>query len=206
MRRALQILSVSVAVTVLPILASCGFAPLYAQAGLTASMAQIDIAVPQTRTGYFLEQDLRNGFGGDLTSPKTYLLAVDMNERHFSVGYRVDETSTRSEITSNVSYKLTEIATGKVLYRGSFTDTVTYDTSRSPFTGVIAQQDGEERIATSISEKIQTEIALYFHGDAAPKGSKPLQDKKASASASSGTASVSGGDDDSSSSATDSTS
>ncbi len=70
MRRALQILCVSVAVTVLPVLASCGFAPLYAQQGLTASMAQIDIAVPKTRTGYFLEQDLRNGFGSDLTSPK----------------------------------------------------------------------------------------------------------------------------------------
>ncbi len=89
------------------------------------------------------------------------------------------------------------------MYSGSFTDTVTYDTSKSPFTGIIAQQDAQERIATSISEKIQTEVALYFHGDAAPKGSTPLQDKKASASASSGTASVSAGDDDSSSSAAD---
>ncbi len=197
MRRALQILCLCAAVGITPALVSCGFAPLYAQQGLTESMAQIDIAVPQTRTGYFLEQDLRNGFGGDLTSPKAYLLAIDLNERHYAVGYRVDDTSTRSEITSNVSYKLTSLATGKVLYKGSFTDTVTYDTSRSPFTGVVAQQDAQERIARSISEKIQTEVALYFHGDAAPKGSTPLQDKKASQSAS--TASVSLSDDDSSS-------
>lgn len=199
MRRALQILCLCAAVTVTPALVSCGFAPLYAQSGLSGNLAQIDIAVPQTRTGYFLEQDLRNGFGGDLTSPKAYLLAINLNERHYSVGYKVDETSTRSEITSNVKYTLTSLATGKVLYRGSFTDTVSYDTSKSPFTGVVAQQDAQKRIADSISEKIQTEVALYFHGDAAPRGSVPLQDKKASSSAS--TASVSVPSDDTSSQA-----
>ncbi len=196
MRHALQILCLCATVAVTSALVSCGFAPLYAQQGLTGNLAQIDIAVPQTRTGYFLEQDLRNGFGGDLTSPKAYLLAIDLNERHYSVGYKVDETSTRSEITSNVKYTLTSLTTGKVLYKGSFTETVSYDTSRSPFTGVVAQQDAQKRIADSISEKIQTEVALYFHGDAAPAGSVPLQDRKASSSAS--TASVSVTSDDTS--------
>ncbi len=183
MRRVLFRLAFAASVVLAAGLSGCGFAPLYAQQGLTQSMAQIDIEVPQTRTGYFLEQDLRNGFGGDLTSPKAYTLHVAMNEKHFAVGYRVDETSTRSEITSNVGYTLIENATGKLLYKGSFTDTVTYDTSKSPFTGVISQQDAQVRIASSISEKIQTEVALYFHGDAAPEGSTPLQDKSSSSSA-----------------------
>ncbi|MEI9903817.1 MAG: hypothetical protein WDN06_07345 [Asticcacaulis sp.] len=164
-------------------LPGCGFAPLYAQQGLTANMSQIDIEVPQTRTGYFLEQDLRNGLGSDQVSAKAYVLNIGLLEKHFSVGYRVDETSTRSEITSNVKYTLKELSTGKILYRGLFTETVTYDTSRSPFTGVISQEDAQVRIASAISEKIQTELALYFRGDAAPEGSVPLQDKQSSSSA-----------------------
>ncbi|MFT4074796.1 MAG: hypothetical protein QM647_04625 [Asticcacaulis sp.] len=161
-------------------LSGCGFAPLYAKTGLTASMAQIDIHVPQTRTGYFLEQDLRNGLGVDESTTKIYKLTIGLKERHYSVGYKVDDTSTRSEITSNVSYALRDVATGTVLYRNSFSETVTYDTSKSPFTGVISQQDAQERIATAVSEQIQRDLALYFHGDLLP-----AKDSNASASATS---------------------
>ena len=185
MRRGLKILAACTALVLASGIAACGFAPLYAQQGLTGNLAQIDIVVPQTRTGYFVEQDLRNGFGGDLTSSKAYTLKVSMNEQHYAVGYKVDETSTRSEITSNINYVLKDNATGKSLYTGGFTETVTYDTSASPFTGVISQQDAQVRIASAISEKIQTEVALFFRGDAAPKGSAPLQDKRSSTSASS---------------------
>ncbi len=144
-------------------LSACGFAPLYGQQGVTLGLKQVGIEVPDTRTGYFLEQDLRNGFGNDDASPKAFILTVKMNERHFSIGYKVDDTSTRSEITSVVDYVLTEAATGKVVYKNSFSETVTYDTTTSPFTGVVSQQDAQERIAVSISQKIQTDLALYFH-------------------------------------------
>ncbi len=150
-------------------LTGCGFAPLYAQTGLTTSLSQVAISVPQTRTGYFLEQDLRNGLGGDDASPKVYKLVISMKEKHYSVGYKVDDTSTRSEITSAVTYVLKDSATGKVLYKDNFSETVTYDTSKSPFTGVISQQDAQERIATGISQQIQRDLALYFHGGLLPK-------------------------------------
>ena len=149
-------------------LSGCGFAPLYAKTGLTANLSQVAIEVPQTRTGYFLEQDLRNGLGGDDASPKAFLLTIGMKERHYSVGYKVDDTSTRSEITSNVVYTLKDMTTGKVLYTNRFSETVTYDTSKSPFTGVISQQDAQKRIATAISQQIQRDLALYFHGDLLP--------------------------------------
>lgn len=163
MRLALKIAALCAALAFPAGLTGCGFTPLYAQQGLAGGLAKIEIDVPQTRTGYFLEQDLRNGFGSDLTSPKDYVLTVTLNEQHFKVGYKVDETSSRSEITTTVKYVLKSKATGAVMYRGDFTDTVTYDTSKSPFTGVIAQQSAQERSAGSIAEKIQSELALYFH-------------------------------------------
>jgi len=153
-------------------LTGCGFAPLYAKTGLTANLSQVAIVVPQTRTGYFLEQDLRNGLGGDESSSKTFLLTIGMKERHYSVGYKVDDTSTRSEITSNVVYTLKDMSTGKVLYTNKFNETVTYDTSKSPFTGVISQQDAQKRIATAISQQVQRDLALYFHGDLLPSATQ----------------------------------
>ena len=168
-----KVLGILAACTVISLsavsLTGCGFAPLYAKTGLTTNLSQVAIDVPQTRTGYFLEQDLRNGLGGDDASPKAYKLTIKMKESHYSVGYRVDDTSTRSEITSGVSYVLEDPMTGKVLLANNFSETVTYDTSKSPFTGVISQQNAQQRIATSISQQIQRDLALYFHGGLLPE-------------------------------------
>ena len=162
--RSIARLMLSGAMLIMPLtLAGCGFVPLYAQQGLTASMADIGIEVPQTRTGYFLEQNLRSGFGGDDTSAKRYKLTVKLDEKRYGVGFRVDDTSTRSELTSSVTYVLTDAATGKVMYQDSFVETVTYDTAPSPLTGVISQQDAQERVASAISRKIQSGLAIYFH-------------------------------------------
>ena len=163
MRNLLKVLTLCCLAGAALTLSACGFAPLYAQQGVTSGLKQIGFEVPDTRTGYFLEQDLRNGFGGDESTPKAYLLTVTMKERHFSIGYKVDDTSTKSEITSVVGYTLTDTNTGKSLCKNTFTETVTYDTTTSPFTGVVSQEDAQERIAVSISQKIQTDLALYFH-------------------------------------------
>ncbi|MGA9658189.1 MAG: LPS assembly lipoprotein LptE [Asticcacaulis sp.] len=129
-------------------------------------MSEIDIEVPQTRTGYFVEQNLRKSFGSEDTSDKIYTLTISMYERQYSVGLMADDTSTRSEITSSVSYTLKNTKTGKDIFKDNFSETVTYDTSQSPFTGVISQQDAQERIAGSIAQKIQTNLAIYFHENA----------------------------------------
>ncbi|MGN6423409.1 MAG: LPS assembly lipoprotein LptE [Asticcacaulis sp.] len=166
MRQTIRVLGLAACLAALPLLANCGFVPLYAQTGVTSGMAAIEVDAPQTRTGYFLEQDLRNGLETDASPNKLYTLKITMKEQHFAVGYQVDDTSLRSEITAQVSYNLIDKSTGKSLYKDNFSDTVTYDTTRSPFTGVVAQQDAQKRIATDISGKIQTALALYFHGDA----------------------------------------
>jgi LPS-assembly lipoprotein len=163
MRTVLKLFAIG-ALAVLPVtLAGCaGYTPLYAER-VTASMSQIEVVTPQTRTGYFLGQDLRNSFGSDGGGTKAYKLTVTMTERHYRIGLRVDETSTRSEITATVRYDLVDQRTGKRMTRAAFTETVTYSTSSSPFTGVVSQQDAQERIARVASQRIQTDLALFFH-------------------------------------------
>jgi len=161
MRIALRLLSLSALAAVAISASGCGFTPLYAQQGLTTRLSQIAVETPQTRTGYFLSQELKNGLGESNERP-LYRLKVDLNEKHFQVGYRVDDTATRSELTDSVTYTLKD-ATGKVLLQKSFTETVTYNVASSPFTGIVSQQDAQERLAASVARKIQTAVALYFH-------------------------------------------
>lgn len=162
MRIALRLLSISALAAVSASVSGCGFTPLYAQQGLTNKLSQISVDTSQTRTGYFLGQALRNGLGESNGRP-LYRLKVTLKENHYQLGYRVDDTATRSELTDNVTYELKDMATNKVLLQKTFTETVTYNVSSSPFTGIVSQQDAEERLAASAARTIQTAVALYFH-------------------------------------------
>ena len=144
-------------------LSGCGFAPMYAKSGLGMRLSDIDLDAPQTRTGYFLQQDLRQTLDDDPARPKAYTLKIVMSEDHYAIGYRIDDTSTRSEITSNVVYTLTDKATGKVLSTDHFTETVTYASTTSPFAGIVSQQAGQERLAEAVATRIQGALAVYFH-------------------------------------------
>eukprot|EP01042_Synura_sphagnicola_P028752 gene28752-37089_t len=81
------------------VLSACGFAPLYAQQGLTMKLSQIELEVPQTRTGYFLEQNLKNGLAIDPSQSALYNLTVTMKESHYIVGRTIHYPATRPEIT-----------------------------------------------------------------------------------------------------------
>ena len=162
MRIALRLLSLSALAAASLSVSGCGFTPLYAQQGLTGKLSQIAVETSQSRTGYFLGQELKNGLGQNNDRP-LYQLKVTLVENHYQVGYRVDDTATRSELTDNVTYVLKDTATNTVLLQKSFAETVTYNVSSSPFTGIVSQQDAEERLAASAARKIQTAIALYFH-------------------------------------------
>ena len=144
-------------------LQGCGFTPMYAKPGLGHTLADIAIDTPQTRTGFFLGQDLRQTLDSDETTAKTYTLKIAMSEDHYNIGYRIDDTSTRSEITSGVNYSLTDNRTGKVIFTDHFTETVTYASTTSPFAGIVSQQNGQQRLADAVSTRIQGALAVYFH-------------------------------------------
>ncbi len=158
-----KVFTIAAALLAASALSGCGFTPMYAKPGLGKTLSDVDVDAPQTRTGYFLGQDLRQTLDEDPSTPKTYTLKILMSEDHYNIGYRVDDTSTRSEITSGVIYTLTDKRSGKVVYTDHFTETVTYASTSSPFTGIVSQQNGQERLAQAVATRIQGALAVYFH-------------------------------------------
>ncbi|BBF81145.1 hypothetical protein [Asticcacaulis excentricus] len=144
-------------------LTGCGFTPVYAQKGLPGELANIDVITTDSRTGYFLRQNLVSGFN-TLEGQKRYRLSVKLDEKRYDIGVGVNDIAVRSEISTTVQYSLIETATRKVLTTGTFVDTTTYDANaQSPYAGVAAQKDGQQRAATAIGERIRSELVLFFH-------------------------------------------
>jgi LPS-assembly lipoprotein len=142
-------------------LSGCGMTPVYGERSLTTNLSQVEVEAPDTRIGYFIRQQLITGLG-ETGSAKAYDLKIAVEEKRYEIGLSNFGTATRFEISARVDYTLTARAGGKPLYKNSFVQTVTYDSTDSSYAAISAQKDGQERAATAISRQIQNQLATYF--------------------------------------------
>lgn len=143
-------------------LQGCGFRPLYAENGFRAKLSSIELDLTDSRTGFFVEQNLIKNLGSFEKGEKAYRLKVVINERFYGIGFRTDESTTRSEMTNLVLFELSETATGKVLFNKSFTEVVTFNSSFDPHSSIVTQQDAQKRVAGIIALRIESELSNYF--------------------------------------------
>ena len=150
-------------------LAGCGFTPLYATPALTPALSSVDVVLPGTsRTGYLLKEQLARELNRDSDEPAHYRLTLTLNETRAAQGVRVNNVANRYEIDLTTSFVLADATTGKVLRTGAVSSEVSYDSADPPYSGVVANQDGEERAAKEAAIRIRLELARYFEHQAVP--------------------------------------
>lgn len=121
---------------------------------------------PNARIAVELQNDLNYDFtGGTGQTGKTHQLNITLNTQNQQV--IVDITTARPDVQQfgiNVSYTLTEIATGKPVVSGTTTARVSYDNpgQQQRFANARGQRDAENRAAKVISEAIKSRLASYF--------------------------------------------
>lgn len=145
-------------------LGGCGFTPLYATPGNLGGLQAVQVdPPPHSRTGYLLRQQLDDELGRDPAAAPAYRLGLEIDERRFPRGVRVNNVANRYEIFLSVAYSLTDAATGRVLLRGVAPVTVSYDSADAPYAGVAAEQDGEERAANQAAVLIRLQLSRWLN-------------------------------------------
>jgi|ERR1041384_244468 LPS-assembly lipoprotein len=158
--------------------AAC-FQPLYAsrsfngQAPIGAALAQVQVdrinapnGTPEARIAVELQEALKleiNGSEG-LISP-THVLKVRMSVGRSSIITDITTGRVMAEITGiDAGFDLTELATGKVVMRGSTFTRVSsdYPGQQQRFARVRARIDAENRAARVIAENVRTRVASFF--------------------------------------------
>lgn len=141
-------------------LAGCGFKPMYAPAGRgDATIGAVSIPEIPGKSGHVLRTELEKLFGAERGSSTSRRLEVALTERIGTLGLRVDESSTRADLTLTADYVLFD-ATGVELFRGSAKQVASYDIPNSAYGEVTAQNDARERAAASLAERMRTDLAL----------------------------------------------
>lgn len=163
MRRTL--ISLALAAAALP-LAACGFTPLYAQPGVAAQLAAVEVATPQGRAGALIREHLDDRFGKQVGAPPVYKMDLQLAETRYPRGLRVNNVATRYEYVLHANYTLTTANTGVVVKRGQARVQVTYDSADQPYASITAQQDAQDRAASEAARRIELELAAFLAGRA----------------------------------------
>jgi LPS-assembly lipoprotein len=93
-----------------------------------------------------------------------------MSESVAGLGYRLDESASRSDLTLSASYVLYDAA-GKEVLRGSASSVASYDIAASAYAEITSQDDARKRASEVLAERLRTELALRLaqkHASAAP--------------------------------------
>jgi LPS-assembly lipoprotein len=142
-------------------LAGCGFHPLYG-AGMEPRLASIYVEPMSERDGYELRNQLIDLLGSDgREAGKAYRLKLSLNEASNGVTLQNDATITRYNDTLTATYVLTD-AKGTEITRGSQTSLAAFNTSNSPYSTLVVQQDSDRRAADDIADRIRVDLGVFF--------------------------------------------
>ena len=146
----------------LPLVAGCGFTPLYATPGVTPNLSAIEVITPQGRTGHLLAEDLRDELGLNRSEVTRYKLNLALDEVRYPRGLQVEDVASWYELSVKVSYSLVDIASGETVTAGLVPVNVSYNAVRDPYAGVVAQQDGQKRAAREAAMRLRLELSRFF--------------------------------------------
>ena len=167
MRRAALIALGLLALTA-PALSGCGFTPMYAQPGISSTLAATEIVTPQGRTGQLISEALADQLGSDRRQAPAYRLVLALDEKRYARGLQVEETATWYELSLKVDYSLIDLATGETVTAGHVPVSVSYDAARDPYAGVVAQQNSQKRASGEAAMRIRLELSRALATRARP--------------------------------------
>ena len=157
-----RLLALAGALMLLPLLAGCGFTPLYATPGVSSGLSNIEVVTPEGRTGHLLSEDLQDDLAVRRGEPTAYRLALDVAEHRYARGLDTDNVATWYELYVRVSYALIDKASGKTVAAGVLPISVSYNAVNDPYAGIVAQQDGQKRAASEAAQRIRIELGVWF--------------------------------------------
>ena len=154
------------AALLLPLLAGCGFTPLYATPGVSPGLAAIDVVAPDGRVGYLLRQALDDDLARDKDADPAWRLTLALDQTRDPRGLTINDFAQRYQVGLTIAFSLTDLSTGQVVHTGRVVSQVSYDSANDPYAGIAARQDSQQRAASDAARRIEIDLAAWKIGRA----------------------------------------
>lgn len=146
-------------------LAGCGFTPVYGKHSINPAvqddLASISVGSIENRDGQLTRNALVAKLNpkGQPQNPE-YYLDVKLSVYEAEQALRKDDTSTRNQVTYNLTFYLSDA--NSRLTTGTFSRTFSYDYLEGQFNNITAHDDTTHRAAESLAEDVRLALAAYF--------------------------------------------
>ncbi len=141
-------------------LASCGFHPMYMEsANGGPAIGPVVIDKIDGKGGYVLKSELEKLLDVERGTGPVRRLVITMTESVGGLGFRIDESASRSDLYLDAIYRLYDFDGNEVL-RGTIRSIASYDVPTSAYGEITAQDDARERAAETLAEKLRADLAL----------------------------------------------
>ncbi len=138
-------------------LAACGFTPAYGPAGPARGMTgQIGIADPSDRDSFDLVGRLQERLGRS-RNPR-WQLGYSISVSRVGLGITSSNAITRYNVVGIVTYRLTEVATGRTATKGKVKNFTSYSASGTVISTAASEQDAHERLMRILADQIVTDL------------------------------------------------
>jgi hypothetical protein len=153
-----------------PLLAGCGFEPLYGDRGhaMEAALTQVKIMPIQEHIGQLLQWQLEREFNpdGDAVPPR-YALYVLISIRNDFLAVEPNNVAPRGSISAAADMALTTLDGKTVLYRSKIQSIADYNIGIDPYSADIGKSGAEKRVVDDIGDQVELRLSNYFHSRAA---------------------------------------
>lgn len=133
--------------------------------GSSAAFELASVGIPEKNNR--LEQRIRNDLIASMSpvgqdAGDKYRFDFEARQSEFDISIEKDSDVNRRSYQLQVSYALTDLATGARLLDGSTFSHVPYDRVNSEFANIQARINASERAAAEVAENMRTRLAAYF--------------------------------------------
>lgn len=141
----------------LPLLAACGFTPVYGPGGVgNALQNNLMVDEPSTRQGFFLTRQIEDRLGR--AADPAYGLSVKLKTSEEGLAIDGDGDIERYDILGSADYVLRNLTTGAIVSSGTVNGFTGYSTTGTTVASLSAQRDATERLMTQLADQIVTRL------------------------------------------------
>jgi LPS-assembly lipoprotein len=161
---------IAVMAVIAPLLAGCGFQPMYAETSTGAQLDDVMRTVSVAKIPGRVGQRIRNELifattGGGYRDAAEYRLEIAIRESvQDTFVARTGESEGRAYILT-AAFKLIDVEDGTVLVSGKSIGRAGYDNLDSTFADIRARRDAENRAAKTVADDIQARVAMTLSRD-----------------------------------------
>lgn len=149
--------------TALLFLAACSFSPIYGDKGFQKNhlLHAIQVEPINSIAGAEFYRHMSDIL--PLYYDPKFLLKVRFNSASSPIAMQKNTEVLRQNISQLIEYELLDIKTHKIITSGRFRNTLSYNTTFSPYATHIESESALETLTRNTAEEIRNRLILYFH-------------------------------------------